>query len=166
MVKIIFSEEEKEKYLNNIEESEWEIYDEDGKIMNDVILCGKVIKKSNIGDTTENAINNIESTVDNTKDNSVDITENVINNTENAVDNIENIVNNEEKREKGKRKRNNDEEIRKVEKKNQDEWGKRDKKIEKLIEEMNATENESGKEIVERMEEETMDIVELAKQFY
>jgi hypothetical protein len=45
MVKIIFSEEEKEKYVNNVENSEWKVQDENGEIMNEIILLGRVIKK-------------------------------------------------------------------------------------------------------------------------
>jgi hypothetical protein len=75
-------EEEKEKYVTNVENNKGEIYDENGEIMNDVILLGRIIKKNNI----------------------VDITENTNNNTENTVNNIENIVNDEEKVVKKKRK--------------------------------------------------------------
>ena len=65
MVKIIFSEEEKEKYVNNVENSEWKVQDENGEIMNEIILLGRVIKKNNTVDIAENAINNTESTADN-----------------------------------------------------------------------------------------------------
>ena len=80
MVKLIFSEEEKEKYLMDKESTEWEICNEDDEIMNDVMLRGRLIRKNNIIEITENAINNTEST----------------------VDNIENLIDNEEKVKKKK----------------------------------------------------------------